>query len=407
MKRLIFYILIVAILFSSLGYFYVSRKNRTEEISKSEQNAGINEASIRFVTPSGLKFEGTKCLVSDSISFKRYETREISEPPQKNLGYPNNKFGLYIYSTKDFIYQADALVNTNGGDWGYVLIPYNVKDYDDSKWKEVFDALSKKHLIPVIQLWDVDPKEYKYQTRAAVKFLNKFAWPTKVKYISAYNEMNDSRFWNGDANPEEYSEILKFTIETFKAEDQNFFVMNGAFNTTAPNGNGYIDQEAFMVRMNVRNPGVFDLLDGWASHPYPQPHYLGKPTDTGRGSIKGYEWELDLLKNRFEVKKDLPVFITETGWPHKEGESSNLAYYSQDVVSDYIKQAYENVWLKDDRVVGVMPFTVYYDPPFDHFSWVKKDGGFYPQFEAIKSIKKVAGRPPVLKEVEKELSSCN
>ncbi len=407
MKKILIISLIILIISGSLGFIFYSKIKKTAQLPKQDQNGSINEASIRFITPSGLKFEESKCLISDSISFKKYEDRQITEVPQKNLGYPNNKFGLYIYSTKDFIKTADALVNSNGGDWGYVLIPYNVKDYDDSKWKDVFELLAKKHLIPVIQLWDVDPKEYKFQTRSSAKFLNKFAWPTKAKYISAYNEMNDSRFWNGDANPEEYSDILKYTIESFKSEDENFFVMNGAFNTTAPNGNGYIDQEAFMVRMNVRNPGIFDMLDGWASHPYPQPHYLGKPEDTGRGSIKGYEWELELLKRRFEVKKDMPVFITETGWPHKEGEAGNANYYTSDIVAEYIKKAFVDVWLKDDRVVAVMPFTVYYDPPFDHFSWIKKDGGVYPQFDVIKALRKTAGRPPVLKEVEKELSTCD
>jgi hypothetical protein len=86
----------------------------------------------------------------------------VEEPSQDDdiqdiIGYQNNKVGLYIYAEVDeFHEKADEMVNSNGGDWGYVLVPYNVKDYDIERWGKLFAKLNDKHLIPIIQLWDLD-----------------------------------------------------------------------------------------------------------------------------------------------------------------------------------------------------------------------------------------------------------
>ncbi len=259
--------------------------------------------------------------------------------------------------------------------------------------------------IPVSQLWDVGPRSYKDETKKAARFLYDQQWPINKKYISVYNEMNDARFWRGNLDPEGYAEVLDYTIDTFKSLDKNFFMLNGAFNSTAPEGGGYMDQLTYMRKMNDSVQGIFLKLDGWASHSYPQPGFIGKPDDSGRGSVKAYDWELSILKYEFAVG-ELPVFVTETGWPHSQGERINPSYYDEETSADFIRRAFENVWLKDERVVAVTPFTIYYGPPFDHFSWIKKDGGVYKQFEVIKGLSKVAGRPPVLNEIEKEVISC-
>ncbi len=330
-----------------------------------------------------------------SISYQPEATTLVGR--QENIGYINNKFGLYIYDVADFIEIAGDLVNSQGGAWGYVLIPYNVKDLDYDKWRKLFALLTQKQLIPIIQLWDVDPELYLEQTQAAAKFLNAQDWPIRPRYVSVYNEVNDARFWNGGLDPEGYAIVLSETINIFKTLNNNFFMLNGAFNATAPTTNGYLDQVSFMVRMDNQIPGIFKKLDGWASHSYPQPHYQGKPYEQGRQSIRGYEWELAVLKDYFGVN-NLPVFITETGWPHAEGEVDNDSYYDQFTTADYIKVAYTDVWLKDERVVAVTPFTIRYDPPHDHFSWIKKNNHeVYPQFKVVQQLPKIRGYPPVLK----------
>ena len=340
------------------------------------------------------------CDIADNINYYYYA------PVDKNWER-NNKFGLYVYAEKaDYFETAQKLVNSNGGDWGYVLIPYNVKDRDFDKWGRTFSQLQSKHLIPVIQLWDVDLNDYKSQTKEAAEFLNSFIWPVRYRYISAYNEPNDSKFWYGKVDPANYAKILDYTIKTFKQENEDFFMLNAAFNVSAPTDGNNLDSFEFMFKMNEEEPGVFEKLDGWASHSYPQPNFSGRPSDKGRLSIQAYDDELAYLKNVLGVRKELPVFITETGWAHADGETYNSSYLPLETISKYFKIAYEDVWLKDSRVRAVMPFTIWYDPPFDHFSWISKEGIPYMHFEAIKSIKKVKGEPPKLEAGSFDGSNC-
>lgn len=341
------------------------------------------------------------CKVVEDIDYLYYESAVDGEER------PNNKFGLYIYAENNkFFDLAEELVNSNGGDWGYVLIPYNVKDRDYDKWQRVFATLYEKHLIPVIQLHDVDVDDYKSQTKDAAEFLDEMLWPVKQRYISVYNEPNDAKFWYGRVDPAEYAQILDYTVDTFKAKNYDFFMLNGAFNISTSTNGTYMDAFEYMRRMDEAVPDVFKRLDGWASHPYPQPEFSGSPADTGRWSIKAYEDELKFLQTQLDIDKELPVFITETGWVHAGGENYNGSYLDDKVVAEYFKLAFEDVWLKDARVVAVMPFTIRYDPPFDHFSWVNKDNVPYIQYEVIKKLPKVKGKPLSLKTAVVTTTTC-
>ncbi len=334
--------------------------------------------------------EYVKCESEANIEYFYYKTI-----PEEVKG--NNKFGLYIYPDNEkFIDLADQLVNSNGGDWGYVLLPYNVQDTDKSKWKRVFYLLNKKHLIPVVQLYNVDLNEWKDQTQEAAAFLNQFHWPIKQRYISVYNEPNDSRFWYDKIDPEGYAKILDFTIDTFKETHENFFMLNGALNVSASNIGTTIDAFDYMKRMNTEVPGIFNKLDGWASHSYPQPNFSGSPYDKGRNSIQAYDVELSVLKDDLGLKKELPVFITETGWTHDVGKNYEPTYLSVKKVGEYFKIAYEEVWLPDDRVKAVMPFTIWYQPPADHFAWIDSRWVPYKHFQDIKEMRKVPGTPEAL-----------
>ena len=135
-----------------------------------------------------VEYPKEECNTEHEVEFAHYDG---TDPLWKN----NNKFGLYIYAeNKDYFNIADELVNSKGGDWGYVLIPYNVKDTDYTKWNNAFEKMRSKHLIPIIQLWDVDTDDYEEQTHKAAEFLDGFIWPIKYRYISVYNEPNDAKF---------------------------------------------------------------------------------------------------------------------------------------------------------------------------------------------------------------------
>ena len=161
-----------------------------------------------------------------------------------------------------------------------------------------------------------------------------------------------------------------------------------------------------MRAMNDAVPGIFEKLDAWASHSYPQPNFSGSPYVSGRWSIRAYDLELDYLKKSLDVEKGLPVFITETGWAHAEGDAYNDQFLPVETIAEYFRIAYEEVWLKDDRVRAVTPFTIRYDPPFDHFSWINKDKVPYKHYDELRKIKKVKGEPPVLQSATINLRRC-
>jgi len=326
------------------------------------------------------------CLVESS--FKSLIVPRESLSPYFGL---NNKFGIYIFSDVDEINLASNLVNSNGGDWGYVLMPYYVRDYNKGRWQEVFRNLCQKHLVPIIQLTSLEETPTAEDIFKSAQFLNSLYWPVKTKIISAYNETNDKKFWGGKIDPKHYSQVLNSTIETFKGLDPNFFIINGAFNASARSGPDYLDEKEYLVEMNREVPGIFAKLDGWASHPYPQPDFKGELDTDGRDGIRAYSWEMDLLKNLFGIE-NLPVFITETGWAHEEGEKTQPSYLKAENVAELLKKAYEEVWLPDKRVVAVTPFILKMKEA-DNFSWLDNSGNPYPQFEVVKEMDKLPGFP--------------
>jgi hypothetical protein len=313
--------------------------------------------AVHFREKADSSLSNTLCNFDEGIDYKRYKDA-------KAKWEPNNKFGLYIYAeSEDFMELAQKLVNSNGGEWGYVLIPFNLRNRDDEKWIKVFDRLNSKKLIPVIQLWDLDYSDYERDTKRAAEFLDKFVWPIKERYVAIYNE--------------------------------------------PPSNKEHMDAFEYMKEMDREIPGVFNKLDGWATHSYPQPNFSGNPHTVGRWSIKAYDTELDFLYEVLNVDHDLPVFITETGWAHAEGEEYNNSFLPVDQVADYFKQAYTQVWLPDDRVRAVMPFTVWYSKPFDHFAWVTADKVPYAHYNAVKSLKKIKGDPPSLVTNSIMINVCN
>lgn len=390
-------------------FFYLGIRSIREDVDYLTEEAKVAPVEITNNNTEAI----LKCEYGEII------TEEIKRPDpedkiQKGLGYQNNKVGLYIYAeVKDFVELAAELANSNGGEWGYVLIPYNVKDYNSEKWFQLFELLKEEKLIPIVQLYDIeteDEDKINDQIKDSAKFLASLPWPIEKRFVSVYNEPNDKNFWKGDIDPEGYARILDKTIDELKKRDEDFFVMNAAFNASARNGQDHMDIRDYMAKMNKEVPGIFKKLDGWASHSYPQPNFSGNPDATGRDSIQAYAWELSILDTQYGVK-DLPVFITETGWAHKEGYSdedgNNNSYkYNKYQVADNLKYAYEKIWLPDDRVAAVTPFTIRFDPPHDHFSWISKDGNPLPQFSAIKGMEKVKGKPPVISYTKGQALEC-
>src|SRR3989344_8682692 len=333
------------------------------------------------------------------------------------LAVSNNKYGVHILTdNKQDVEDAAALVNSSGGDWGYITLLIESNNRDLNRWQNFFNILRRKHLIPIVRIatkpvnahWEVP---YEGEEVAVADFLDKLVWPTKNRYVVIYNEPNHGQEWGKIADPASYAKILDKTIDALKNKSSDFFVLNAGLDASTPHEPpDFYDEEKFLTEMNLAVPGIFNKLDGWVSHSYPNPGFKGKPTDTGRGSVHSYQWELDVLK-QMGVTKDLPVFITETGWKHSEGLKKDNFFPSVEIVAEYYKQAFENVW-NDSRIIAVTPFILnYQEAPFDHFSFKKITGEkqrlpangqivlgieypeFYPAYQVLRDVGKIKGSP--------------
>jgi hypothetical protein len=323
------------------------------------------------------------------------------------LALPNNKFGIHITHEAD-LDKAVELVNSSGGDWGYVTIVIQDNDMNYKKWQTFFDKCREKHLIPLVRLATHSEGENWVKPSADLinqysNFLDSLNWPIKTRYIIVFNEPNHTKEWGGQVNPKEYAQILNQAITVFKQKNSDFFMLNAGMDQAAPNSATTMDETKFLREMNFEVPLIFERLDGWASHSYPNHGFIGKPWETGKASVAGYKWELSYLKtlgNRIE----LPVFITETGWPHRimvNGKWLMDNFYYPEIAAEYIKYAFENIWIPDKNILAVTPFIINYpQEPFDHFSWINEAGEKYPQFDLISDIPKDKGKPEQIEKIE-------
>ncbi len=328
------------------------------------------------------------------------------------LSVPNNKFGIHIITASpEESSPAAQLVNSSGGDWGYVTVLIESKDRNQGKWQEFFNDLRRRHLIPLIRLatkpvsdhWETP---YEGEEKAWADFLDSLIWPVKNRYVIVYNEPNHGKEWGNYVDPKLYAETLDKIITTLKERNRDYFILNAGLDASAPQKPpGYMDQLTFMEQMEEAVPGIFNKLDGWVSHSYPNPEFSGSPEDSGRGTIRTWYWELQQLR-KLGVNKNLPIFITETGWRHAEGISYNNFFPSAEKVAEYYQTAFKTAW-DSERIAAVTPFLLtYQQAPFDHFSFKKVTGekqdvrilgvqypDYYPQYQAIMGMAKSKGQP--------------
>ncbi len=310
---------------------------------------------------------------------------------------PNNKFGIHLAQpSEEDIKKARELLNSQGGDWGYVTLVIQENDRNKEKWQNTFDLLREYHLIPVIRLatspagavWRV-PSESDASSWA--EFLNSLNWVVKKRYVILFNEPNQGQEWGGQTDPAGYAKIALTYARKIKATNPDFQIMIAGFDASAPSNPPYTEDERVFLQAAIDTFGADtfnELIDGFSSHSYPNPGFAGPPSGFGKGSVRTYQWELESLESL--GIKELPVFITETGW---DGDALNRS-----LVAQYLKIAYDSVWLPDNRVVAVTPFILNYQgEPFLKFSWLKQGGTDpYPQFDLIKGESKQKGEPSQL-----------
>lgn len=328
-------------------------------------------------------------IIALLVLFQPREALAVENP----LIRPNNKAGIHILFVSELA-EAAKLVN-NQGDWGYVIIPIQSGDRDINKWQTFLNEAGRLHLIPIIRLATegdyFNSSVWRRPTEVDVvdfaNFLNSLTWPTKNRYIVVFNESNRGDEWGGSANPKEYADVLSYAVTAFKSRSTDFFIIGGGFDNAAPNnGTQYIDQYAFMREMNRAVPGIFNQIDGFASHSYPNPGFSQPPEVHTSKSIASFRFERDLIDELSDKK--LPIFITETGWSADEINDEQRA--------QYYKTAYETVW-NDPDIVTVMPFLLHASGQFEKFSFLTTDGKGTKQYDQLRNMTKVKGSPLLAK----------
>ena len=308
------------------------------------------------------------------------------------LNVPNNKVGIHILFPQELA-KAAQLVNSNGGSWGYVVIPIQSGDKDFVKWQNFMDEAKKLHVIPIIRLATegdyFNTKVWRKPTDADVldfaNFLNSLTWPTKNRYVIVYNEVNRGDEWGGTPSPSEYDQILSYAVDVFKARSQDFFIISAGMDNAAANTSNTMNEYSFYRAMETDDPDIFNKIDGIASHSYPNPAFSEPPSVHTTMSITSFLYEKNLLQTF--ASKDLPVFITETGWSQDAVGQQNAA--------QYLSTAFQTVW-NTNSVVMVSPFLLMAGSgPFTQFSLLNSDGSPNMVYQALARLPKTKGAPVV------------
>lgn len=327
------------------------------------------------------------------LLFQPFPSYALYDP----LTAPNNRYGIHIADTTD-IEDAGRLVNSTGGEWGYITLVIPDTDMNIGKWQEIFNRIRRSKLIPLVRIathvegnsW-VKPQEH--NIAKWVNFLNSLNWPIENRYVILYNEPNHAKEWGNTIDPEGYASLLGTFSSALKASSEDYFILPAGLDASAIQTESTIDEETYIKRMIASQPNILQMIDGWNSHSYPNPGFSGSPYANGKGTLATFLWEQQLLQT-LGLKKVLPVFITETGWQHSGGKYYDNRLLSPEAVSANITAASLSIW-KSANIVAITPFVFnYQDYPFDHFSFKKLNtSDYYAHYDGYQRIQKDKGMP--------------
>lgn len=301
---------------------------------------------------------------------------------------PNNRYGIHVLDTTE-LEKAEELVNSSGGQWGYVTIPIRANDRDLDKWTKFMQDARRLKIIPILRIasFPVDdhwmaPNEYDLVDFA--NFLDELPWPTKNRYVVVYNEPNHEGEWGGFVYPEEYARVLDRAIDIFHKRSPDFFVIAAGMDSSAPNGPKSMNEYDYFDAMQTAWPGIFSRIDGFSSHAYGNPGFSSFPNVYSQVNVASYRYETDYLCRRFEAC-NLKVFLTEAGWrADLVGDAGAANFY---------RQAFNDIWT-ENNIVAVTPFLLNAQMgSFTGFSFTSADGKFKDFANQIKSLPKTAGQP--------------
>lgn len=317
------------------------------------------------------------------------------------LTVPNNRFGVHLLEPAE-VNQAAKFVNSSGGDWGYVTIPIRADDRDLPKWTQFMNDSKELHIIPIIRISTFASGEFwmapnEYDLIDFANFLDQLPWPIQNRYVIVYNEPNHVGEWGGFIYPEEYAQVLDRAIDIFHKKNPDFFVISAGFDASAPNSPRSLNEYDYLRIMNNRAPGIFNRIDGFATHSYGNPGFSSFPNLWSSVSVANYRFEENFL-SALGVSRP-KIFITEGGW--------NTDLTGNPVARNFYQAAFRNIWT-DDNIVAITPFVYEAQAgPFLGFSFLDKNGNLKPFAKSLEELPKIAGRPQVSQNIPGENDKIN
>lgn len=296
---------------------------------------------------------------------------------------PNNKMGVHILHPSE-VETAAKLVNSSGGDWGYVTVPIQPVDRDLFKWQEFMKKCSKLHLIPIIRITTI-PTGGTWDSAQATdlvdfaNFLNELEWPTENRYIILFNEVNQSREWGGIVDPRKYTDIVKNARTIFKERSEHFFLLGPSLDDALPDSATSMSAKRYLTTMYAHDNFVWSYFDGFSTHSYSNPGFAQPPRKNTFPGITSYNY----LFTQYKLAAK-PVFITETGWDQTK--------VSEPKLREYWNTAW-GIWGSDQRVVAITPFVLNGGETFPTLSLTRSNGDLSVSGQAIKEIIKIKGEP--------------
>lgn len=291
--------------------------------------------------------------------------------------------GIHILNT----YEVDDTVrllktDLNRDKWSYVTIPFALKDIENlDEWQSFFNKCRDQKLIPIVRLssrvengaWTAPTKREIVDLTNALSTLE---WPTDERIVIVFNETNHAKEWGNTIEPEEYADTFMFAAQWLRTEGKGYVILPAAMDLAAPNGLVTMEAFTYWKRALAARPEMIEYMDGWNSHSYPNPGFSSSPYRNTKDSLRGFQHELNFIAQYTD--KELPVYITETGWVENRYTLPRLAYYYE--------YAQKHIW-SDTRVKAVTPFLLRGAPgPFTAFSFIDERGNQTRQFEAYRRI---------------------
>ena len=279
-----------------------------------------------------------------------------------------NIFGLHLSDTSD-ITKAASIINSNNGDWGYATIVIRSDLLNTQMWQEFFNKCRELHITPIIRLSTILENDHWKKPEYSdidtmVTFLNSLNWPQQKQIITLFNEPNHGSEWGGEVDVKNFVDISSYTAQKLKKLNPNFYILSTGLDLAAPSKLPDFESATnFYQQIIAYKPDYFDNIDALAHHYYPS------------NSSRNYLYELNLIKN-LGIKKELPVYITETGFNNKKTAGKIL-------INNL------NTWSRDKRIIAVTPFIFNYPySPFEQFSWLDKVGNLNFEFKKVADLPK-------------------